>query len=178
MNKRGLLSLGLFFLGFVSAYNGSPFSIQNMLNSLDPSTAILGSIFILSFALIFLALINFKKFGENRGIAAIISFCTSFLIIYGMYRSSFDYENFYYDLFYNIGLSGDVASMLIPLILILGAVLVVWKFDFSTLLISFGSMMILASVFGFVYEQLITMIIGGVFVVIGLVVKKNIKLKK
>ena len=165
-------SLSLFLINFVSAYN--PFSMQALLDSLDPSTAILGSIFILSFALIFFSLTNIGKFKNQRGIAGIISFVISFMIIYFIHRSGMDYQNIYYDLFYNIGLSDGIASSFLPLIILAVAILLIWKTSFATFFMAIGAFIAFYGAV-FAYATLTTIIIGGIFIAVGLFIKKNQK---
>ena len=142
--------------------------MEAILNSLDPSTAILGSIFILAFSLIFFSLTNLGKFKDQRGIAGIIAFVISFMIVYFIHRSGMNYQNIYYDLFYNIGLSSEVASTFLPIILFIASIFLVMKFGFSTLLVVFG-LFTFGYGAGFAYERVTTMFIGAVITIIGIV---------
>lgn len=171
--KRALtLILSLFLINFVSAYGHN--SIQSLLDSLDPSTAILGSIFLISFILLNFSLS--RAFKGQKGIPGVLSFIISFLIIYGINRSGFDYQNIYYDLFYNIGLSSGIASTFLPLIILAAAVFIVWKFNFAILFITLGSFI---AIYGaaFAYATLATIIIGGIFIAIGIWLLKKTKSK-
>ncbi|MEN7982265.1 MAG: hypothetical protein ABFQ65_02370 [Nanoarchaeota archaeon] len=169
MKKWLSLISGLFLISFVSAAY-YPASLQNILDSLDPSTVILGSIFIIFFILINFALS--RAFKGQKGIAGILAFILSFLIIYGLNRSGFDYQNIYYDLFYNIGLSSGVASTFLPLIVLAAAVFIVWKFSLWVLLLMLGIFIIIYG-FAFAYESVATVIIGGIFIIASLVIKKK-----
>ncbi len=168
MKKWLSLISGLFLINFVSAYY--PATLQNLLDSLDPSTAILGSIFIISFILINFSLS--KAFKTQKGISGILSFIISFLIIYGLNRSGFDYQNIYYDLFYNIGLSSGVASTFLPLIVLAAAIFIVWRFSLWVLLLMLGIFIIIYGTF-FAYASFATVIIGGIFIIAALVIKKK-----
>lgn len=166
MKKKSIifLALPLFLINLVSAYYGQT-SLENLLNSLDPSTAILGSIFI-----IFFILINYplsKAFKDQKGVAVILAFVLSFISIYTINRSGFDYQNIYYNLFYNIGLSSAVASTLLPILFLIGTLIILWKFDMAVLSIILGTLMFLGGILGLVYEGGLLTGIGIVFILIG-----------
>lgn len=171
MKKKSLfLIFGLLFINLVSAY---PATLQNLLDELDPSTAILGSLF-----LIFFLLINYvlsKTFKGQKGIAGIIAFILSFMIIYTINRSGFDYQNIYYDIFYGIGLPSEVASTILPLLLLAAAIFIIWKFSFGTLLLVTGIFIFGYGLLGFAYERGITMIIGAVIAIIGFWIRNKKK---
>lgn len=112
------LGLGLFLLNLASAYSYEPYfsdriSFGNILNSIEPSTMILGIIFIVAFALLFFALSRALK-GE-KVIAGIISFALSLFIVYGINKSGFDIES----LFYKMGITLSVLNIIFPLFIIL-----------------------------------------------------------
>ncbi len=168
MKKKSLfLIFGLLFINLVSAY---PATLQNLLDELDPSTAILGSMFLIFFLLINYALS--KAFRGQKGIAGILAFIISFLAIYTINRSGFDYQNIYYNLFYGIGLPSEVASTFLPLLLLAAAIFIVWKFGLGILLIVTG-IFIFGYGWGFAYETFATMVIGAVIAIIGFWLKKN-----
>ena len=171
MQKRMLFIPGLiFFLGFVSAYTDI-FSIGEIFNSLDPSTAILGTLWVIFFALIHFALsrvmVDKKTGGTNKAVINVISLAASFLATYGVYKSGFDYEN----LFYSIGISVDSLSSLIPIILVLGVIILLWVFR-STSILVIGILFILIAMFtDLVYEEGALMTIGFVLIIIGVAFK-------
>lgn len=173
MKKKSLLLIfSLLFLNFVSAY---PATIQNLLDELDPSTAILGSMFIIFFILINYALS--KAFKGQKGIAGILAFVVSFLAIYTINRSGFDYYNIYYNIFSGIGLSSRVASTFLPLILLAIAIFIVWRTNFATLSLIFGVFITFYGAF-FAYEKVVTIFLGILISAISLwFLKKNKKPK-
>lgn len=175
MKKILTFSLSLFLINFVSAYSAQA-SLQNILNELDPSTAILGSLFLIFFLLTNYALAKALK--DQKGIAGILAFIVSFLAIYTINRSGFNYQNIYYELFYNIGLSTGVASTFLPIILFAIAIFIVIKFGMGVLLMAFGAFTFGYGI-GFAYEKAATMFLGVIFTAIGWVLfDKKRKAKK
>ncbi|GBE19727.1 MAG TPA: hypothetical protein ENG87_01230 [Candidatus Pacearchaeota archaeon] len=166
--KRGLgLSLlitSIFLISFVSAYGSyTSFSFSDFLDQLDSSMMILGSIFIICFILFNFSLSKF--FRDNRPIAGTISFVLSLLTIWGINKTGLDYENF----LSNIGLSGDLLSIIVPAILIIGAIIFIWKVGFSGFFIIFGILIGVLTVFTeFFYEKGISGLMGIIFLLIGL----------
>ena len=118
--KRSLLCFIFFILflllnlaGFVSSYSSDRISFGNILNNIEPSTMILGIIFIVAFALLFFALSRALK--GDKAIAGIISFALSLFMIYGISKSGFDIES----LFYRMGITLSVLNIIFPLFIIL-----------------------------------------------------------
>ncbi len=157
MKKVTLFTLlVLISTGFASAQN----SFSNLLNQIDQSMVILSSIFLLSFALLFLALS--RAFKDNKSIAGIVSAIVAFGITYGLNKTGFDFEGF----FYNIGISEGVLMTIIPIIILAGMVFAIVKLKSGSLLV-FGGLLILLSFF--VYEKVILITLGAILLVVGLV---------
>ena len=172
MSKRGFVFiLSLFLISFVSAfshYGYGRFSLTDFLRNIDPSTMILGALFIIFFAIINMALGKVFKdqYGyPNRAVAGIVAFAVSTLIIYGINRYGFDIEG----LFYGIGLSANLLYIILPIILLAGAIFIVWRWHFYTLFLIFGLLLILLTFFTDVfYEKGLVLAIGVVTFLIGL----------
>lgn len=126
--------IGISLLSFVSAYGSYSFSLGNFFNTVDSSTMILGTLFIIFFALINFALANFfrsRNANQNGFLSAVISFSASLLIVYSLHRSNLNIESF----FYNIGFSEELLGTIIPIILVLGIIFLIWRLKIHSLLI-------------------------------------------
>lgn len=173
MKKRGIIFfLSFFLIDFVSAFsNYNRFSLSGFLDSIDPSTMILGVLFIISFALINTTLGKVFKndYGEpNKAIAGIIAFAVSILIIYEINRYGLDIEG----LFYSVGFSSDLLYVILPIILLVGAIFIIIrykKFGFAVLSLILGLLLMILTVFTDIfYEKGLALIIGIVLLLIGL----------
>jgi len=172
--KRNLLLafvLGLFLISFVSAsfhYGYNNFSLSNLLYNLDSSTMILGAIFIIVFAFANFSLSKFfkNKDGEPiKGTAGIVSFVIAFLAIYGINRYGIDYEGF----FYSIGFSGDLLFILLPAILLVGAIYILWTYNLAILFLISGVVFTALTIFtDLFYEKGLAFIIGVILILVGL----------
>jgi len=188
--KRGLLGFPLLILliqvisaQFYSGYGS--FSLANFFDRIDPQTIILVLLFLIFFAFIFYALSRIFKdpYGQaNKGIAGVIAFAISAMIIYGLYRTGFDLGN----IFYNLGFSADFLYPILAIIILVFAILIIRslgrtkKDEFGRRTFSlrrglggffmvFGLFIILLTIFTEIfYEKGITLIIGIVSLVIGL----------
>jgi hypothetical protein len=171
MQKKSLLILSgifsfLLLINLISAYYyGYDYgALSNFLDSIDASTMILVSVFIISFVLLHFSLSHvFKR--ENKASAGILSFVLSLLITYGINRSGFNFEGF----FYNIGISGDFLYSILPLILIGLIIFLGVKFSFSLVLILFGILFVITSFTDIFYEKGIIFILGMILFIVGLV---------
>ncbi|MCK5043866.1 hypothetical protein KAR52_02605 [Candidatus Pacearchaeota archaeon] len=160
MQKRGLLGLmvGILLTNFVSAY-----SLSDLLGGIESSTVLLVAVFTISFAILNFALSKFfkDKHGEpNKAIVGVIAFVISFLIAYGINKTGFDIEG----LFFNIGISSELLYTIIPIIIIGGLILIIWKFGKKSLFI-LGGLLILLSFF--VYEKTLIITLGIILLIIG-----------
>lgn len=170
MKKSVILTsiTSLFLINFVSAYNSG--SLGDLLNQLDPSTVILSLLFLGSLVLINLALSRVLK--GQKGVAGLLSFIVSFWIIYTINASGFDYHGTYYGIFDSIGLSSDIASTILPILIFLIALIIIIKSGFGLLLIVIGGF-----IFGygilFAYEKALTAAIGGIMTIVGIVLYKK-----
>lgn len=173
MKKKGLfliLAIFLFLISFASAYYGSysSFSIGDLLDNIDSSTMILGALFIIFF---FILNLTFGKFFKDSGGnpskgAWIPALATTSLIIYGLNKTNFNFE----ELFYNIGFSEDILTTILPLIILAGIIYFSFskKIGFRKVLISLGGLLILVSFTDLIYEKGITLILGIILLGIGI----------
>jgi len=176
--KRGLLGLPLLILlaQVVSAqfFGGyGRFSLGDFFNSVDSSTIILTLLFLIFFALIFYALSKIFKgpYGQpNKGIAGVIAFAVSSLIIYGLYRTGFDISGLFYDLGFSSGLLYPIFTILFLIV----AGLLIWKLKFSGFLMILGFFMILLTALTDIfYDKGLPFVIGIVLLVIGFLFKRG-----
>ena len=153
----------LSLINFASAYYGSYFSFSDLLNSIDPSTMILGAVFIISFAFINFALV--RVFKDNKASAGIVAFVVSLLIIYGINKSGFDIE----ELFYGIGISSGFLYTILSLVLLAGVIYLIIKLKTKALFV-IGGLFIIVSFTNLVYEKDAMIILGIILLVVGLYV--------
>lgn len=160
------LILGIFAVSFVSAafysgYSGT-FSLGDFLNQVDSSTLILGSIFIISFALLNFA--SGKYFGDNKAISGGISFAVSLLIIYAINRSGMNFDSF----LYSIGFSTSALLPVMYLIFFAAFIFLIVKFGFAKTLIAFGFLLVIVSFIpGIIYEVGVSLLFGVLLIIIG-----------
>ncbi len=168
-----LLALSVLFLPFVSAQFGFGygFSIEGFLdNFLNSSISVYILLFFIMFTVITLILSRVSLFrgqyGQPNAFAAgVVSFSISALAIYYLYQSGFQGES----LLSWLGLSGDSLSILVLILVVLVAILMVWKLGFKGLFFFGGLALVLTALSTeLFYERGLAMIIGIVFLVIGL----------
>jgi len=155
-------------ISYVSAafYSGYGFSFGDLLDSIDPSTMVLGTIFIISFALINLSLTK-SIFRHQPGTAGVVAFAASLFIAWGINRTGFDYSSLFYDIFFFI--PEDLLYTIIPFI-ILGLIIYGFvKLGLGETLAILGGFLLVISFTDLVYERGIIFIIGIVFFIFGIV---------
>ncbi|MBR9702089.1 hypothetical protein GOV13_04150 [Candidatus Pacearchaeota archaeon] len=164
--KRGKILLtiliGLFLINFASAYYS--YSLSDMLNEFDASTVFLVAIFIVLFA--FVNYSTSKMFKDNKATGGIVAFCVSFLAVYGINKTGFDFENIFYNLGYSLGLSEDLIYTIIVLLVIAGLAYLFFFWQHrrqAPYLVGF--LMIIASFF--TYESASLIILGVILIIIG-----------
>jgi hypothetical protein len=160
--KRGFVLpvIALFLISFASAYGSySSFSLSDMLNEIDSATMILGGLFIIFFALSNFALV--RAFKGNKAVAGVVSFVVSLFAIYGINKTGFDFEG----LFYGFGISENLLYTVLPIVLLVGTIILIWKIGVGLTFIALGGLLILITVFTeLIYENGIAMIFGvGLF---------------
>lgn len=169
--KRGLLGI-LILLSLTSLtsaaygyYNYSSFSLSDFFNTIQPSTLILGVIFIICFAFVNFALGKFFKDAQgnpNRAIAGIVSLAVSLLIVYWVNRSGF-----YFDFAYNggIGISlgalWTIGSIAFPILFII----IGMKYGWGMPIMLSGILLIITSALS--YQAYIGGIIGVILIIFG-----------
>jgi hypothetical protein len=178
MQKKSVLMPFMVFL-FVLAINlacaysygyGGNDIISRFLNSIDSSTILLGSVFILSFALLHFSLSRAFK-GENKGTATVMSLVIALLITWGINKSGLNFEGF----FYNLGISGDFLFTIASLLIIGGIIFLIIKLGVGWALTIIGGLLILVSFTELVYQNGLFFILGLIPLIIGIIilVKKN-----
>lgn len=166
----------LLSIGFASAASYSTFSFSDFLNSIDESLVVLGGMFIICFGLIFLALGRIFKEKTNKANVGIISCIFSFLIVYWVNKTGFDFEG----LFFNVGISSEILYPILYILIIAAAVFVAVKWGIGIILIIIGGTFIVLSSSDFIYEKTVAFVIGAVLTAIGVwrAIERNKKKKK
>ncbi len=173
MKKRGLLASFILvmmtnFISAASFYYGA--SISDFLASINPSSMILVVLFIIFFAVLH-NLVFLNLFRGSRGVAAIVSFSISLLMIYGINFMRWDIEGF----FYGVGLSSEILSFVIPVIFLLAAIFFIMKFRFHGFLMLLGGLFLVGGLLGIVFERFISGILGIILFGIGLIFWRRYK---
>ena len=190
MEKRGILSvLSLLFINFVHAqflgFDYGSFSISNFFNTIDPSTVIYGLLFLILFTVIFLALSRMGLFKSRRRnefgmpisepntiAAAVVSFCISALIVYYLYISGYNVQDF----FYSLGFSGSLGSIFVVVLLVIIGVFMIVKFKFPAFFMIAGLLIMAISIFtDLVYEKGLAFLIGFAALIIGIFMAKKVR---
>jgi len=164
MKKSLLIIFALVMaVGFVSAQD----LLSDLLNTLDESMVILSAIFIISFSILYFSLskLLFKK---NITTSAVISVILAFLITYGVNKSGFDFNGFFFD----IGVSENVLMTIIPLVILGGVVFTIIKLGSKSLFV-FGGLLVALSFF--VYAKALLIIVGIILFIIGFALWKSKK---
>lgn len=159
MQKRVLpllVFLTVILINFISA---ATFSLRDSLTTIDEGTLFVLSVFIISFALIFLSLS--KLFKTNKPIAAIVSLVTSFLVTYWISKSDLRIEN----LFSDLGISEEILYVLIPLLIIVFSIFLAIQLKKKSLIV-FGILLLVSS--PFIEEQALVIAVGLILLVLGL----------
>ena len=163
--------LGIMLVSFVSAqYWGGRLSLSDLLYNIDPSNIILGVVFIVVFAILYFSLSRFFKDREgrpNKVIAAVIALSAALLITYGINRTGFNIEG----LFYNIGISREALYIILPILVMAGLIYAILKRRIKELFLIIGGILVVLSFF--VYEKVVTLVVGIILILIGLFVKKK-----
>ncbi len=170
--------LGLILISFASAYGSyNSFSFGELFDSIDSSTMLLGSLFLIFFAIIYFATSRVFKDRSgypNKGVASTISIVTSLLIVYGIHQTGFEVE----ELFYNIGVSEGMLNTLVPIILLIGAIYLIYRFKFKGFFLTFGALFIGLSFTDLIYAKGLLASIGAAFILIGLFLLRRAKKKE
>jgi len=179
MKKRNSLIasfLTLLLVNFASAYYGSysSFSIRSFLSSIDPVTMTLGLAFFIVFALAYFALtrvIRNKYHEPNTMISGVLAFCIALFTAYWINLNGIDLTT----MFYNLGFSSGLLGTIIPIILLIVAILLIWRLGFSGFLIVAGLLLIVATVFfdELIYEKGVGLTIGIIVLILGFMFRRR-----
>lgn len=130
MKKNNLPLILFVFLtltNFASAQSyGGRFSLSDLLFSVDSSTMILGIIFVASFILINISLT--RVFKDNKTAAGSLSLLISLGIVWGINLTGLNYEEFFQNIFFYIGLPSGIIEALWPILLLVVALVLILKF--------------------------------------------------
>lgn len=163
--KRGwLFSIFLFtiLINFVSAQYA--FSLSNLFYTIDSTSLILILLFVAIFAILH-QIIFLRLFRGNRTVSAIVSFCASVLMVWGMYRMQWNLGGF----FYNMGVSEDMLFMVTVAILFIVLIIAILKGWLKHFLAIFGAILIYMSLWTEIfYEWFTVFVIGAIVLIIGL----------
>jgi hypothetical protein len=164
MKKRHYLTLLITTLFIINVVSAEQFSIAVIFNSIDSSTMVLGSIFIIMLVLLnsaFSKIFRHKTGEPNKVAAGVLSFTFSLGITYGIYKT-IDYEN----ILYSIGLTPAILGIIAPLILLAAVIYLIIKFKSKTLLI-IGLFFIGITLFtDWVYEKNTLLVIGIILIIL------------
>jgi hypothetical protein len=162
MRRRFTASIIFLFLAAISFVNAA--SLSDLLNQIDEETLVLFAIFLVVFVLLFFSLK--KVFRGDTTTSGIISVMLALLITYGINKTGFDIQG----LFFNIGISGDILSTALPIVIVIGiAFLVIFLAKNS--LLAIGGLLILLSFF--VYAQTLLIVIGVILIVVRFLIPKG-----
>jgi hypothetical protein len=155
--------LSLFFISVVSAISGySNFSFYSFFNNF---MEYLPYIFIfLAIFWVFYYLLKKSGFLPNDGVVAVISIAISAFALYGVQKSGFLIEDF----FSGFGFSREFLFDFFPWIVLIAAMVIVWKWGFGMLLMIFGSLFFFMGVFGIAYESELNIFLGIILIFLGL----------
>ena len=148
MQKKSVI-FGIILLSFLIMSNFASAqysnSFGNILNSIDESTIVLGLAFVIAFVLINYSLSKFFK--GNKSISGTLSIAISLLIIYGINRSGFNYNELFNSFFFFLP-TGFIETLWPILFLGLGIILSIKygvKKGFGILFIGTGVLLIFFS---------------------------------
>ena len=148
--------VGFLIIMLVGIVSAAPI-LSDLLDSIAEGTLILLLVFVISFALLFFALNRALK--GNTPIVAVISFALSFGITYWVNKADFDLGGWIYD----IGISEEILSILIPILAIALIIFLVMKLRRDSLFI-FGGFLLASSLF--VYEKAIVIVLGIILILV------------
>jgi hypothetical protein len=94
---------------------------MDVFSGVDVQTMLFGIVFVIIFALLMILLGRVKIFQKNQGTKTVVGICVSLLSIYGISKSSWDLEGFFYslgfgqDMIYNFVLLAIIAFFIITM---------------------------------------------------------------
>ncbi len=156
--KRGLFSGVFIFLFLINFVNAQSFS--ETFSFLDPTMITLAVVFVVFFGALYFSVS--KIFRGQTQIAAVIAIALSFLLVYWLNNLT-DIGS----LFSGWGISNEILYTAGPILFLAVLVLLIIKIRFGAFMF-LGGLMILIGAMGLVYSTDVLMIIGAVFVAIGL----------
>lgn len=156
----------LISINFVSAQFYGSLSISDALRAVDPSTMVLGIIFVIAALLINVGLSRGGPLKYNQTAKGIISISLALLIIWGIDRAGFDYYGFFNGIVFFI--PQGLLETIWPLLFLLSILFVGWKFGWKSIFLVLGAFLVGIDLF-FAYESGLLLILGGFFILIWLI---------
>ncbi|MEK6841569.1 MAG: hypothetical protein AABX91_00260, partial [Nanoarchaeota archaeon] len=168
-----------FFDSFGGGYGSyGSFSITDFFERFGPDNIIYLSLFLILFVFLSAILKRTGIFRDHQGFPdmksiAIISLSISLMSVYGIYRTSYDFTN----LFYNIGFSAESLYPVLGIILLLTAVFIMWKFRIGVSLMILGILLGLTAFFTeVIYDKNIALLIAGALIVVGFFLLRKVRM--
>jgi hypothetical protein len=161
--RRGFGIFAVFLLLTMISF-ASASGLSDILNQIDETTLVLFAIFMVAFVLLFFSLK--KVFRGDTTTSGIISVMLALLITYGVNKTGFDVQG----LLLNIGVSGEILSTLIPIVIVAGIVFLVIFLAKNSLLV-IGGLLILSSIF--LYAKTLLIVVGVVLIVVRFLIPKG-----
>lgn len=161
MNKSCVIFsiLILISINFVSAYNYSTLDFSDILNSIDPQTMFLVTIFLVSFSLLYFSLS--RVFNKNQAIAGVLAFTISLFLVYSANQAGIDFEGTFSD----FGIDSEMAFPILSIITLALAIILWVKLGLGIMMILFGFLLVIMSFFA--YEKALLSIIGATLILVG-----------
>jgi membrane-associated HD superfamily phosphohydrolase len=162
--KRGF-AISIIFLLIAATSFASAASLSELLNQIDEATLVLFAIFLIVFVLLFFSLK--RVFRGDTTTSGIISVMLSLLITYGVNKTGLDIQG----LFSNIGISGEILSTILPIVILGGIVFLIIFLAKNSLLVIGGVLILLSN---FVYASTLLIVIGIILIVIRFFIKRGV----
>src|SRR3989339_19673 len=122
------------------------------------------SIFLIHFINASYNTFSLRRYFKNDSWAGIGAFCVSFLIIYLLNKSGFDFNG----LFFSFGFSENLLYSILPIIFLIGFIIFIWYFSFSALFLSSSLILFILTIFtNFIYEKGAALVFGAILFLIG-----------
>ncbi len=162
------------FLSIINLTSAADFVIGDMLETFDPQSVLLITVFIIMFTVLFF--ITSKFFGKkrldgthepNKVIAGVISLAIAFFTMYGAYQYGFGTDTLNLDFQLFSGLWG----IIIPIILLAGLIYLIKKMKIESLLVVGLFFLIISLVPDLVFEQEVMMWWGIIIIIMYLIIK-------
>lgn len=149
-------------------YEWYDFSIRNFFQGINLEMMLWAIIFIIFFFI--LNAILKRNFKRQKKIGTLIAFIISTLAVFYMSKKIDILPAFYS--------TGIDASFIKPIVYVLSGILalfIIYKWGISSLFLLLGLILLISGIFGWAYQGILTIVLGIVFILIGLTIRKKIK---